>query len=208
MRGACAGAYDGRVTDAVTHPHAQTTYQVRFDWGRPGAVRIGAGADIVVWVDVLGGSDDGAPTALFAELAQAEFVEGGLTDAAIVAARVLDLQVQLGRRVIVAVVAAGDPERPADDGAELAGLRFSVEDLLGAGAVIDALAAVGLDFCSPEAAAACAAFTGLRGAVAHLATASAGARELVAAGVATADIRRAATVDPNAELRMLRPYPA
>ena len=196
------------MTDAIAHPHAQTTYQVRFDWGRPGAARIGADADIVVWVDVLGGSDDGAPTALFAELAQAEFVEGGLTDAAVVAARVLELQVQLGRRVFVAVVAAGDPQQAAGVGSASDGLRFSVEDLLGSGAVIDALAAVGLDFCSPEAAAACAAFTGLRGAVAHLATASAGARELVAAGVAPAEIRRAATIDPSAELRLLRPYPA
>ncbi|MEL4320520.1 hypothetical protein WJX64_16020 [Leifsonia sp. YIM 134122] len=198
------------MTDAAPRSHAQSKYQVRFDWGRSGAVRIGADADIIVWVDVLGGADDGAPTALFAELPQAEFVEGGLTDAAVVAARVLELQVQLGRRVFIGVVAAGAPQ----DGSTSAGvaasdaLRFSVEDLLGAGAVIDALAVVGLDYCSPEAAAACAAFTGLRGAVAHLATASVGAQELIAAGVASADIRRIAALGSSDELRMLRTYPA
>ncbi|WP_157487977.1 MULTISPECIES: hypothetical protein [unclassified Leifsonia] len=197
------------MTDASPHPHAQSKYQVRFDWGRSGAVRIGTDADIVVWVDVLGGADDGAPTALFAELPQAEFVEGGLTDAAVVAARVLDLQVRLGRRVLIGVVAAGAPDRgdgQADDASDA--LRFTVEDLLGAGAVIDALASVGLDYCSPEAAAACAAFTGLRGAVAHLATASAGAQELLAAGVAAAEIRRTATLGSSEELRVLRLYPA
>ena len=40
--------------------------------------------------------------------------------------------------------------------------RFAVEDLLAAGAVVDALASRGIDYASPEAAAACAAFTGLR----------------------------------------------
>lgn len=198
------------MTDAAPSPLSQSKYQVRFDWGRSGAVRIGADADIIVWVDVLGGADDGAPTSLFAELPQAEFVEGGLTDAAVVAARVLELQVQLGRRVFIGVVAAGARQdgSTTDEVAASDALRFSVEDLLGAGAVIDALAAVGLDYCSPEAAAACAAFTGLRGAVAHLATASAGAQELIAAGVATADIRRAAALGSSDELRMLRTYPA
>ncbi|MGO7984151.1 hypothetical protein ACC691_40650, partial [Rhizobium johnstonii] len=80
----------------------------------------------------------------------------------------------LGRRAFIAVIAAG-----ARDGLDT---RFCVEDLLGAGAVIDALASVGIDYSSPEAAAACAAFTGLRGAVTHLATASATAQELALAG--------------------------
>ena len=198
------------MTDAVPSPLSQSKYQVRFDWGRSGAVRIGADADIIVWVDVLGGADDGAPTSLFEALPRAEFVEGGLTDAAVVAARVLELQVRLGRRVFIGVVAAG---APLDGGANADvvasdALRFSVEDLLGAGAVIDALAAVGVDYCSPEGAAASAAFTGLRGAVVHLATASAGAQELIAAGVATADIRRTAALGSSDELRMLRSYPA
>ena len=57
------------------------------------------------------------------------------------------------------------------------GERFAVEDLLAAGAVIDALAEVGIDHNSPEAAAAAAAYTGLRRATRHLLSASASARE-------------------------------
>jgi phosphosulfolactate phosphohydrolase-like enzyme len=71
---------------------------------------------------------------------------------------VTSLQTGLGDRCVVAVVAAGP--------------TFAVEDLLAAGEVIDALAASGIDHSSPEAAAACAAFTGLRRAVKHLVSAS------------------------------------
>ena len=49
---------------------------------------------------------------------------------------------------------------------------FAVEDFLAAGAVIDALATVGIDFNSPEAASACAAYEGLRNATLHLTSAS------------------------------------
>lgn len=55
---------------------------------------------------------------------------------------------------------------------------FAVEDLLAAGAVVDALTEVGIDHTSPEAAAACAAYTGLRRAVRHLVSASEGAAVL------------------------------
>ena len=88
---------------------------------------------------------------------------------------VYGLKAEKGDRVFVAVVAAGDAR---DDGS----VRFAVEDLLAAGSIIDALATAGIDFVSPEGAAACAAFTGLRGAVAHLATASSRGHELVALG--------------------------
>ena len=49
---------------------------------------------------------------------------------------------------------------------------FAVEDFLAAGAVIDALGDVGIDFVSPEAAVAGAAFAGLRNASLHLLSAS------------------------------------
>ena len=65
-----------------------------------------------------------------------------------------------------------------DDGS----VRFAVEDLLAAGSIIDALATAGIDFVSPEGAAACAAFTGLHRAIAHLATASSSGNELTALG--------------------------
>ena len=74
----------------------------------------------------------------------------------------------------MAVVAAGALD---DDG-----FRSAVEDVLAAGAVVDALAASGIDFSSPEAAVACAAAVSLRGAQSHLLTASSSAVELAATG--------------------------
>lgn len=183
------------------HPHAQAKYQVRFDWGVDGAAIIGGGADVIVAVDVLdssGGDSAGGDSALAGWVADGGqlLLAGGFTDAALVADRVLEEQVRLGRRVYVAVVAVGAPR----DG----GIRFCVEDLLGAGAVIDALAAVGLDYASPEAAAACAAFTGLRGAVTHLATASASAQELAASGATPVEIRSRAVLGSAESVTVLR----
>lgn len=136
----------------------QSPYQVRFDWGVAGAESIGDGADAIVWVDQLAVSLTASPR-------HPLVVEGGIQNRAAVARWVLDRQSERGDRFTVAVVAAGESRA---DGS----LRFAVEDLLGAGAVIDALAAVGIDYCSPEAAAACAAYTGLSAAAAHLISAS------------------------------------
>ncbi|SEB86917.1 2-phosphosulpholactate phosphatase [Paramicrobacterium humi] len=86
---------------------------------------------------------------------------------------VLAQQVSQGDRVRAAIVAAGS---------DAASPRFSVEDLLAAGAVIDALAELGIDYAAPEAAAACAAFTGLKRAVGHLLTASVAGKALAASG--------------------------
>ena len=89
----------------------------------------------------------------------------------------------MGDRAIVAVIAAG-----TDDG------RFAVEDLLAAGAVVDALSTVGIDSTSPEAAAASAAYEGLRTATGHLLTASVTGQELGAEAVAAA---KAANAQPG-----------
>ncbi len=72
-------------------------------------------------------------------------------------------------------------ESPASEGPRPEGqsVRFAVEDQLGAGAVIDALGSLGIDHTSPEAAAACEAFRGLRGAVRHLLTASGSGQQLL-----------------------------
>src|SRR5690606_4178742 len=136
----------------------QSPYQVRFDWGVAGAESITDGADVVVWVDQLAASEVARPQ-------HPLVVSGSIQNRAAVARWVLDRQSERGDRFTVAVVAAGELRA---DGS----LRFAVEDLLGAGAVIDALATVGIDYCSPEAAAACAAFTSLAGAAAHLISAS------------------------------------
>lgn len=106
---------------------------------------------------------------------------------AAVARWILDRQQTLGHRVKVAVVAAGEVR---DDET----VRFSVEDLLTAGAVIDALGDLGIDACSPEAASACAAYTGLARATRHLFTASTSGVELREDGQG-ADVELASQTD-------------
>ncbi|WP_439692996.1 2-phosphosulfolactate phosphatase [Curtobacterium sp. SP.BCo] len=172
----------------------QQQYQVRFGWGIGGARRIAHGTHLLVWVDVLptpASRDhrdrDRALRAVAAQLPDGpEVVLGHLGNVTAIAERVVRLQAERGDRCVVGIVAAGRHHAPADDAAEAAGEAsdvpdapdFAVEDLLAAGAVVDALAAVGIDHTSPEAAAACAAHTGLRRAVKHLVSAAEGAAEL------------------------------
>ena len=143
---------------------AQSQYQVRLDWGAAGVARIKDKADICVWIDVL--ATIPRPTGL------GSVVLAGLNNRASVAKWILSEQVRRGDRTTVAIIAAGTTEG-----------QFAVEDFLAAGALIDELATLGIDFCSPEAASAAAAFVGLKGAVGHLVTASVAGRELSAAGV-------------------------
>ncbi len=160
-------------------PSTQARYQVRLDGGVAGARRIAAGADVIVWVDALPSVPP--PTAarrdevLATMPARPAVVSAGLADAPAVADWILALQTALGRRAYVAVVAAATVEA---DGS----WRACAEDQLAAGAVVDALAALGIDATSPEAAVACAAYQQLRPAVGHLVTASVSARRLDAAG--------------------------
>ena len=93
----------------------------------------------------------------------------------------------------MAVVAAGD----ASSG------RFVLEDLIAAGRVIDALAEVGIDYCSPEAAVAVAAFSGIRHALGPLVLASVSGRLLAATG--QTDAARAATkLNAESDIRTFR----
>ena len=147
----------------MKNPHGQAQYQVRFDWGLAGALVIGETADVVVWVDQLGFAETDLPAH--------GVVLGSVENRRALADWAIARQGDLGDRFTVAVVAAGEA-RP--DGS----LRFAVEDLLGAGAVIDALADIGIDYCSPEAAAAAAAYTGLRNATSHLIASSASGQAL------------------------------
>ena len=133
----------------------QDSYQVRFDWGAAGAAAISDGADAVIRVDQLGGAGDAR----------------ALEHADEIADWALARQAELGGRFTIAVVAVG-AERA--DG----GIRFAVEDLLAAGAIIEAIAARGIDHQSPEAAAAASAYRGLQRATKHLIAASVSAREL------------------------------
>jgi 2-phosphosulfolactate phosphatase len=138
---------------------SQSTYQVRFDWGDAGAASVGPDADAVVWVSQVHRTPgpDGS-------------VAATLDDAAELGAWALAQQQERGGRFRIAIIAAGALRA---DGS----LRFAVEDLLAAGAIIEAIADVGIDHQSPEAAAAASAYRGLRQATTHLIAASESSRE-------------------------------
>lgn len=179
----------------VQPPFAQTKYQVRFDWSEHGAGRVEP-SDVAVLVDVLsyttslevaastGGStvldeaDDphsGAAVATALAATGAIVIAGCLRNRSAVAEWIIAKQAELGRRTSVVVIAVGDVD-------EAGSARFAVEDLFGAGAIIDALGSRGIDFTSPEAAAAAAAYDGLRNGVGHLLSASGSAQLLAQTG--------------------------
>lgn len=204
---------------AASSPFDQSRYQVRLDWGLAGLGRLAA-ADVVVVVDVLGlssamtaraadgtdvASDEAARAGAAVAVAEAAAASGSvvvlgcLRNAGAVADAVLAEQQRRGARTSIAVVAVGEGAGPVPD----AGPRFAVEDLLGAGAVVDALSRLGIDHTSPEAAAACEAFRGLGGAVRHLLTASGSGQELIDAGRREA-VLAAAEVDVDTAVPVLR----
>jgi len=156
----------------MTHAHDQGSYQVRFDWGAAGATAIAPGAHVVIWVDQLApaSGDPEVMPVLGGTPGGVELVPATMQDAPEVAAFCLRRQAEIGNRLMIAVVAAGASRA---DGT----LRFAVEDLLAAGAIIDALADAGIDHQSPEAAAAASAYSGLKNATRHLISASASSRE-------------------------------
>lgn len=133
-------------------------YQVRFEWGA--AALAERDVDVVIVADHDAGPEGDAMRAAVGALV----LPTTLDDADAAAQAVLDEQTRLARRASVLVVAAGDRW---PDGS----LRPNVADLLVAGRVVDALAACGIDFHSPHAAAACAAAVALRGATNHLVSA-------------------------------------
>ncbi|MDQ1218163.1 2-phosphosulfolactate phosphatase [Microbacterium arborescens] len=182
---------------AASSPFDQSRYQVRLDWGIAGLRRV-APADVVVVVDVLRFSSTvsarvaaGETVALDAAHAVSRngaAIAGAASDSVVllgclrnadaVATAVLAEQQRRGTRTSIAVIAAGELAGPEGE----TELRFAVEDLLGAGAVVDALSRLGIDHTSPEAAAACESFRGLGGAVRHLLTASGSGQELLERG--------------------------
>lgn len=181
----------------MNSPHSQSQYQVRFDWGVEGAATIAPDVDVFVFVDVLPVSPG---LDLVTALADhpAAIVAGSLRNAAAVARWALERQGDKGDRFTVAVIASGEVRGDAST-------RFALEDLFGAGAIIDALASVGIDYCSPESAAAAAAFTGLRNATGALISASASGRELAAEG-READLKLAIDLDASTTVPVLREF--
>jgi len=174
----------------MTGSAEQARYQVRFDWGIDGAIAVAADADVIVWVDAIatGEVPEGLPG--FGAVIAAE-----IPTARAAAQWVIDLQHRVNRRIAIAVIAAGSMR-------ERGGYRFSVEDLLAAGAVVSELGARGLDATSPEAAVAEAAFLGLTRAVSHLLTASVSAQQSdVTLGTAMGRIDSTLSLDDIAVLR-------
>lgn len=210
----------------MASPFDQSTYQVRLEWGVDGLSRL-APADIVVVVDVLrfsstvpdavargqaveladavAWSSNGAAVAVAA--GDAVVLVGGLRNAAATARAVATVQERRQARTSVAVIAAGE----VDDAGRL---RFAVEDHLGAGAIVSALTALGIDHTAPDAAVAAEGFHALRGAVRHLLSASGSARELavgvastermIASGIRPTDAAEAAVVDAHEVVPVLR----
>jgi 2-phosphosulfolactate phosphatase len=202
-------------------PFDQSTYQVRLEWGVAGLARLDP-AEIAVVVDVLRfsttvidaverGEDvpldaaahavsiNGAAVAAAAAGRGALVLLGALRNASTVAAAVLAEQERRGARTSIAVIAAG--EMTGRDAA--ATVRFAVEDQLGAGAVVDALGALGIDHTSPDAAVAAESFRALRRAVKHLLTASGSGLELIERGMRD-EVLAAAAVDAASVVPVLR----
>jgi 2-phosphosulfolactate phosphatase len=167
-----------RYSERVSDVQPQIKYQVRFDWGFAGFQALAVDADVIVLADALP-AVPGA-RALPTPVAAHTVIVAGLDTSALVADWALARQTEKGDRFSVAVIAVGE-SRP--DG----GIRFAMEDLLVAGAVIDALAEQGIDHCSPEAAAAAASYLGLKRAVKHLVKASETGQALAAANASAAE---------------------
>lgn len=210
-------------------PFAQSSYQVRFEWGSAGLARL-ARADVIIVVDVLRFSStmaDVVTTDRRITLAEAaEFSKNGGSVTA--TASTLSAQsagnaepweptVLLGsirNASAVARAAMTIQERRAarTSVAVIAAgeltpsgeVRFAVEDQLGAGAIIAALTDLGIDHVSPEAVVAGESFRALRRALRHLLGASGSARELADGVPSTQHMQaagvRPATIDEAAEL--------
>lgn len=144
---------------------------------------VAAGVGALVWVDALSATAPEMPWP------DAHVVLAGLTDRSAVARWILDRQVDRGDRLSIAVIAAS----------------HSVPDTLAAGAVIDALAALGIDYSSPEAALPAAAFAGLSRAVGHLISASETGQFLLASG-REEHLALISRVDSVAEVREVRRF--
>ncbi|MFT2818293.1 2-phosphosulfolactate phosphatase [Leifsonia sp. A12D58] len=173
----------------------QQKYQVRFDWGQGGFQTLADSADVVIIADALpslatGGLREATDVAsATADATPIRVIAATLANRRAVAEWVLTRQTEKGGRFSVAIIAAGDTRA---DGS----FQPSVEDLLAAGAVIDALTDLGIDHCSPDAAAASAAFVGLKQALKHLVSASQSGQALLAAGRAD-DVTAATALDSS-----------
>ncbi len=186
----------------MTEPLPQRNYQVRFEWGIAGLQALAGHSDVVVLTDALPpvrrNGEDAATGPKPTSLAAHRVVGASFRNRAAVAQWVVQQQLDKGDRFSVAVIAIGEA-RP--DGS----LRLAVEDLLAAGAVIDALSDLGIDHCSPEAAAASAAFVGLKRALKHVLSGSESGQALHAASL-TNLVKVGSVLDDVTEVNEIREY--
>lgn len=172
----------------MTDSRAQSTYQVRLGWGAAALARL-AEADIVVVVDAIGSSDALAAQAVGLTARPAVFA-GSLRNATATANAVFREQLDRGGRTAINLVLAGD------DGA------FAVEDYLAAGAIGDALSALGIDHSAPDVAVAAEGFRALTRALKHLLSASETGLRLSSDG-GRDEVRAAAELDAETEATRL-----
>lgn len=168
----------------MTDTSSQSSYQVRLGWGVEGLDRL-APAPIVVVVDAIGAADDLVAGAVALPHRPVVFA-ASLRNATATAKAAYDVQVASGQRTAINLVLAG-----VDGG-------FAVEDYLAAGAVADALTALGIDHSSPDVAVATEGFRPLTRALVHLFSASAAGRALTEAGRRD-EAKAAAQLDADAD---------
>lgn len=171
----------------MTDSRSQVTYQVRLGWGRTGVAQL-APADIVIVVDALGAADALAAEASALPQQPTVFL-ASLRNATATAQAIVEEQVARGGRTAINLILAGD------DGA------FAVEDYLAAGALGDALSALGIDHSAPDLAVATEGFRPLTKALKHLLSASSAGLALAAQGHRD-EVRSAAEL--NADLAATR----
>ncbi|MCC7128613.1 MAG: 2-phosphosulfolactate phosphatase [Microbacteriaceae bacterium] len=122
----------------------------------------------------------------------APVIRSNLRNRSAVAKLVLEKQTEKQGRFVVAVLVDSNPQTGT-----------AVGDFLAAGAVIDALAELGIDYSSPEAAAACVAFQGLKSSIGHILSASVEGRLLSETGRA-AELESASRIDSSGEVVLER----
>ena len=170
----------------MTDSRSQSTYQVRLAWGSAGLARL-ADAGVIVIVDAVADGNASAEILVAEVLARpggAAVFAGSLRNATATARAIYDEQLARGGRTAINLVLAGD------DG------TFAVEDYLAAGAIGDALSALGIDHTAPDLAVAIEGFRPLTRAVKHLLSASASGLALAHAGRRD-EVKAAAEIDAD-----------
>ena len=138
-------------------------YQVISGWGPNALSSVAHSADVIIWVNALNLPEHAPELNDFPS--SASVIECDLQSSFAAAQWAYEKQLQVGSRLLIAVLCA-----------DSAGV--SVPDFLGAGAVIERLAQLGLDALSPEAAVLNASYLKLSPVMSHLISASLSVREL------------------------------